>query len=182
MVISSSDIEYRLSGHSSNTNPNDSTGGGISNTSISSTTLLHNLFDEISANESTSGDIEYRWIYIYNGSSESVTNVRVYIKNNTGRDGSNTNDSSDGTRSIAIAKKGSKNSNPFTILESSAPQDTDSQGFVYPTSRTDTDVVELDDLDADDYQAICIRRQISANANGNTEALFTLEVAVESES
>ena len=61
MPIISTDIQYRLSGGSGNTDVNASLGGVKSSTSVG--TGLHNLFDVVSSAEASSGDTEYRCVY-----------------------------------------------------------------------------------------------------------------------
>lgn len=83
MPIASSDIQFRLSGGASNTDPNASLGGAKSNTQIAEATL-HNLFDIVSSAEALSGDTEYRCFYIHNNhGSLTLENAKVYIETNT---------------------------------------------------------------------------------------------------
>lgn len=63
MPIVEADIKFYLSGGAGNSDPNASLGGAISTTEVSGT-ALHNLFDLVSGAESTSGDTEYRGIYV----------------------------------------------------------------------------------------------------------------------
>lgn len=73
MPISQSDIEFRLStkdgaqGDSLNqNNPNLSLGKYISASQISGSTILNNLFDNITADENLNQNVEYRCIFIVN--------------------------------------------------------------------------------------------------------------------
>lgn len=51
MAITATDIQFRLSGGSGNTDVNASLGGAKSSTQITSASL-HNLFDQVSGDES----------------------------------------------------------------------------------------------------------------------------------
>lgn len=61
MAIQPTDIAFRLSGGSSNSNPLLSLGGVVSSVTASST-----IFDSVSGTEAASGDTEYRAIYVRN--------------------------------------------------------------------------------------------------------------------
>ena len=83
MPIVASDIKVRLSGGSSNSDPNASLGGVKSSTEVTDNTL-NNLYDQVSGSESASGDTEYRCVYIHNShASLSMQNVRIYISTNS---------------------------------------------------------------------------------------------------
>ena len=78
----STDIKYYLSGGVANTNPNLSLGGAISNTEVSST--LNGLFDVVSPEEASDGDIEYRCIWVKNNNiTETLYNAYLYISSET---------------------------------------------------------------------------------------------------
>lgn len=75
-IISSSDITYNLSGGASNSDPDASLGGDISNFTIS----LERLFDNVTPDETLEGLTEYRCIYIKNNSTiASLYNSEIYI-------------------------------------------------------------------------------------------------------
>lgn len=65
MAIVSGDIKFYLSGGVGNSDPNASLGGAISSTEVSGT-ALNNIFDDVSGDESSPGDVEYRGIYVKN--------------------------------------------------------------------------------------------------------------------
>lgn len=71
MPILSTDLQYRLSvktgaaGDTTASTPAASLGGYPSTTQVTTATL-HNLFDVITGDENTAGDVEYRGIFIYN--------------------------------------------------------------------------------------------------------------------
>jgi hypothetical protein len=90
LPISSTDIEWRLSGGSSNTIPANSTGGNMSTVAggIITTDVLNNLFDNVSGPEATSGDTNVRLIYIKNNhGSITFIDVKIFISQLTASSG-----------------------------------------------------------------------------------------------
>ena len=82
MPIISTDIQYRLSGGAANSDPNAALGGAKSSTSVGAG--LHNLFDIVSSAESSSGDTEYRCVYVHNNhGSLTMQNSVIWIASNT---------------------------------------------------------------------------------------------------
>lgn len=75
-------IVFRLSGGSSNTNPNNSIGGAMSSTEINSGEL-NNLFDRITKSENFNEITDYRCIYVYNNGDDDFINGKIYIDNLT---------------------------------------------------------------------------------------------------
>ena len=79
MPIASADIQYRLSGGATNTDPHASLGGGVSSTDVAST-----IFDNVSSAEAASGDTEYRCVYVRNDHiSLTLVSPRIWIQANT---------------------------------------------------------------------------------------------------
>ncbi len=66
MAIVAGDIEFRLAGGASNSDPNASLGGVLSTTTEITDATVENLFDNVTGDESTPGDTEYRSFYIQN--------------------------------------------------------------------------------------------------------------------
>lgn len=82
MPIISTDIQYRLSGGAANSDPNVALGGAKSSTSVGAG--LHNLFDIVSSAESSSGDTEYRCVYVHNNHGTlTMQNSVIWIASNT---------------------------------------------------------------------------------------------------
>ncbi|MFQ6076386.1 MAG: hypothetical protein ACE5Z5_09685, partial [Candidatus Bathyarchaeia archaeon] len=71
-------LNYYLSGGATNTDPNASLGGGISNTQVTDDTL-NNLYDDITEAECKNGDTEYRAIFIKNDGTGTATGVKIWI-------------------------------------------------------------------------------------------------------
>src|SRR5215216_193429 len=83
MPLSQADLELRLSGGSTNINPNNSLGGTMS-TRILLTDEMNNAWDDISGAEAQVGDVEYRCFYAYNKSvSFYWRNIKVWISQQT---------------------------------------------------------------------------------------------------
>lgn len=78
MAIISTDIQYRLSGGAGNSDPAASLGGAKS--SVTAT----NYFDDVSSAEATSGDVEYRCIYVHNNHGTlTLIGSKIWIQTNT---------------------------------------------------------------------------------------------------
>jgi hypothetical protein len=78
MAISVSDIEFFLSGGSTNSNPNNSIGGLPSGFLVLGS--ANNLFSDLSSETVTAGRTDYRCFYIANGNStESLRNVEIFF-------------------------------------------------------------------------------------------------------
>ena len=76
-------LEFRLTGGSTNSDPNASLGGVMSSTSIDSSTVMNNLFDNVNPEEASNGDTEYRAIDIYNSGDASGEVVEMWIDQET---------------------------------------------------------------------------------------------------
>lgn len=98
-------LEFRLTGGSTNTDPNASLGGAMSANPVSAT-AMNNLFDNVSPTEANDGDTEYRAIDLYNSGDAAATAIEMYMSaettsadsqldfgtNNTTHDGSDQGD------------------------------------------------------------------------------------------
>lgn len=80
MAIKASDISFVLSGGSNNANPYLSLGGDPSGYPITGT--LNNLFDNVTMEESTAGNVDYRCIYVFNDhATDPLYETRLYLEN-----------------------------------------------------------------------------------------------------
>lgn len=82
MSILAADLKFYLSGGADNSDPDASLGGVISTTEITTDTL-NNLFDDVTGDEHTAGDTEYRAIFFKNNSAETAYNAKIWIESNT---------------------------------------------------------------------------------------------------
>lgn len=71
-------LQLRLTGGASNADPNASLGGAMSSNQVSGTPM-NNLFDNVSPEEASAGDVEYRAIDIYNNGDAAATAVKAYL-------------------------------------------------------------------------------------------------------
>jgi hypothetical protein len=78
MAITSDQISLVLSGGSGNNDPKFSLGGQPSAFPITSG-QLNNLFDDVTAEETSGGLDEYRCLYVFNDGLETVYNVKLWI-------------------------------------------------------------------------------------------------------
>jgi len=77
-TISSTNIEFLLSGGSNNSDPSKSTGGPPSSFPVLGS--INNLFSDITSEEATSGKVDYRCFYIKNsGSSGTLYDAQVSV-------------------------------------------------------------------------------------------------------
>lgn len=155
MPIASGDIEYRLSGGASNTDPNAALGGAMSTVGggVITTAVLNNLFDDVSGDESAAGDVEYRCFYVKNNhGSLTWENIVAWI--------SAVSASSDSVYAIGLDPAGASADATTIGDEDSSPAGV---SFTSPTDKPSG--LSIADLAAGAYQAIWIRRMISAAAS-----------------
>lgn len=163
MPVTAYDIRFYLSGGSTNTDPNLSLGGPISQTEIVSG-QLNNLFDDVSAVESGAGDVEYRCIYIKNTHSvSSLVNARIWIDQDT----LSTDDEID----IAIDPSGVGGTVPQLADESTAPPNV---VFSHPTSY-DTGLA-IGDIGPGQYVPIWFRRTVQPGAQAFPNNTFSFRI------
>lgn len=124
MAIVAGDIKFFLSGGGGNSDPDASLGGVISSTEIVAATL-NNLFDDVSGDESASGDTEYRGFYVKNDhGSLTWQNVVVWIQTET--------PSADTACNLALAGEGVNVTMETIADESTAPV---GESFTHPTTK-----------------------------------------------
>lgn len=162
MPITSSDIVLRLSGGGGNTSGDASLGGAISSTSAPST--LNGLFDAVSGAEATSGDTEYRCVYVKNNNG-SLTLVAPYIWVQTNTP------STDTTIAIGLGTAAVDATEQTITDESTAPS-----GVSFSSPASYAAGLAITDLAAGSYKAIWIRRTVTAGASAYANDTFTLRV------
>ncbi|MHA2043382.1 MAG: hypothetical protein ACW99G_01235 [Candidatus Thorarchaeota archaeon] len=83
MTINANEILYVYSGGSGNSDPNESLGGDPSAFEITGT--LNNLFNNVSNEEATSGNADYRCFYIFNNSlTETLYDASIFVVSQVG--------------------------------------------------------------------------------------------------
>lgn len=152
MAITSSDLIIRLSGGSGNTNVNASIGGAKSSTAVTDNTL-NNIFDSIDGTESTSGDTEYRCVYLHNNHGTlTAQNVRVYIQSNT--------TSADDTWTIGLGTSAINGTEQGPLAdESTAPS-----GVTFSAPTTYAGGLASADIPAGQHRSVWYKRVCNAGA------------------
>jgi hypothetical protein len=150
--IVSSDIKYRLSGGSGNSDPNASLGGAKSSVQITNNSL-HNLFDVVSAAESTSGDTEYRCFYVHNGHATlTLTAAKVWIQTNT--------PSADTNLQIGLGTSAVNGTEQTVADEQTAPS-----GVSFSAPANEGASLSIGDIPPGQHKAIWVRRIVGAAAS-----------------
>ncbi len=150
MAIVAADIKSRLSGGSSNSNPNLSIGGAESSVEIVDATL-HNLFDIVSSAEGAAGDTEYRCYYVHNGHATlTMQSAKVYITTNT--------PDSDTTVEIGLAAAAINSAETAIANENTAPS---SVTFSTPSSGSP---LAIGDIPPGQYKGVWVKRIVTAGA------------------
>lgn len=151
MPIAASDIKYRHSGGSGNTDPNASLGGAKSSTDITDASL-HNLFDVVSSVETAAGDTEYRCLYVHNNhGSLTLTSPKVWIQTQT--------PSPDTTIEIAVGSAAVNGTEQTVANESTAPT-----GVTFSAPANEAAGLSLGDLPFGQHKAVWIKRIVTAGA------------------
>lgn len=157
MAIISTDIQYRLSGGSSNSDPAASLGG------VKSSTAASNYFDDVSSAEASAGDTEYRCIYVHNNHGTlSLIGAKVFIQTNT--------PSSDTDVAIGLGSSAINGTEQTVADESTAPT-----GVSFSAPTTYAAGLSIGDLAAGAHKAVWVRRTVNAGAAAYPDS-FTLRV------
>jgi len=158
MAIISTDIKYKLSGGVSNTNPNLSLGGVRSTTDAST-----NLLDDVSSAEATSGDIEYRCVYVNNTHATlTLLGAKLWIQANT--------PSASTDAAIGLGTAGLNATEQTVADENTAPI-----GVTFSNPSSFASGLTLGDIPATQHYSIWIRRTVTAGAPAAADS-FTLRV------
>ena len=157
MAIISTDIQYRLSGGSSNSDPAASLGG------VKSSTAASNYFDDVSSAEASASDTEYHCIYVHNNHGTlSLIGAKVFIQTNT--------PSSDTDVAIGLGSSAINGTEQTVADESTAPT-----GVSFSAPTTFAGGLAIGDLAAGAHKAVWVRRTVNAGAAAYADS-FTLRV------
>ena len=158
MSIISTDIQYRLSGGASNSDPAASLGGVKSSTARGT-----NIFDDVSSAEAVAGDIEYRCIYIHNAHGTLTYQApKIWIQTNT--------PSADTTVAIGLGTSAVNGTEQTVGDESTAPS-----GVSFSSPTDFAGGIALTDIPAGQHRAIWERRTVTAGAAAYADS-YTLRV------
>lgn len=147
MPVAPTDLKLRLSGGASNSNPMLSLGGARS----SAEAVMATIFDGVDQPESTTGDAEYRLIYICNDSALTIEGLKVWISANTA--------SPDTTIAIGLGTTGLNGTEPASANESTAPS-----GVTFSAAASSGAALTIGNIPAGQHFPIRLRRTISAGA------------------
>ena len=157
MAIISTDIQYRLSGGASNSDPAASLGG------VKSSTAASNYFDDVSSAEASAGDTEYRCVYVHNAHATlTLIGAKVFIQTNT--------PSSDTDVAIGLGSSAINGTEQTVADESTAPT-----GVSFSAPTTFAGGLAIGDLVAGAHKAVWVRRTVNAGAAAYADS-FTLRV------
>jgi hypothetical protein len=166
LPISSANLKFYLSGGAGNTDPNASLGGTRSTTQVGSG--LNNLFDDVTGDEATAGDTEYRCIYFRNEDA-NANGLMSPLKNWIDQLTSAAGDEID----IGLDPAG-KNGTATTIAnENTAPVGV---SFSRPTTKSAGLDLPSAPYIQNDFVAIWIRRTVTAGAASDPNDTASIRV------
>lgn len=161
MPIGPTDIKYKLSGGAANSDPLLSIGGAMSSVDRPS-----GIFDDVSPAEATSGDAEYRCIYILNNHGSLVAqNAKIWIQVQT--------PSGDTDVAIGLAVAGLNAVETAVANENTAPA-----GVTFSAPSNLAGSLSLGNIPAGGYYGVWERRTVNPAAAGVADS-YTLRVYVE---
>ena len=160
MPIVSGDIDFRLSGGASNSDPTASLGGIMSTTTAVDGATL---FDTVVSADATAGETNYRCIYILNShGSLDLTSAVVWIQANT----------PSATTAIAIALAGEGvNATAETVVN----EDTAPSGESFVAAANEGAGLSLGTIAAGQRYGLWIRRVVDAGTAAVADT-FTIRV------
>lgn len=159
MAISSTDIQYRLSGGASNTSPAASLGGAMSSTAVGAA-----IFDDVSSAEAATGDAEFRCIYVRNGhASLTLVGAVLFILANT--------PSTSTTVDVGVGTSAVNGTEQSVADESTAPS-----SVTFSAAANQAAGIALGDIPAGQSRAVWVRRTINAGTAAVNDT-FSLRVA-----
>lgn len=168
MPVATSDIKFYLSGGGSNADPNAALGGAISATEVVDASL-HNLFDAVNGTEATSGDTEYRCIYVKNThGSLTWLSVAAWISSNT--------PSTDDTIDIGLGTSAVGGTEQTVANENTAPS-----GVSFSAPSSFGTGLSIGDLASGQWKAIWVRRTVNASAAAYNADAATLSLQGDSQ-
>lgn len=155
MAITTTDIEYRLSGGASNTSPAASLGGAMSTVGggVITSAALHNLFDVIDGDEAAGAQVDnYRCIYVKNNhGSLTWLAPKVWISSLTS--------SANTELAIALGGEGVGGTAETVANETTAPV---GESFTAPTTKAGG--LSVADVPSGSFFPLWVRRRKDAAA------------------
>lgn len=175
MAITQGELLYKYTGASSHdsaqTDPDASLGNYRASSNIT-TGVDNNVFDDVSGDEASSGDTEYRAIaFVNTNGSLTLTSIKVWISVDTG------NGEDDISFDVEAPSPG-ETSDPIQTIANESTAPTGLGGWSDATSKaTGKDAPGSGgDLAAGDWFGIWLRRIISSSASPQTAEAVTIRV------
>lgn len=164
--IAGTDIDFHLSGGAGNSDPNASLGGAISTTQIVAASL-HNLFDIVSGDEASAGDVEYRCFYIKNAHGTlAMQNTEIWVQTET--------PSGDSDEEIGLGTSAINGTEQTVANEATAPS-----GVTFAQANGEGASLSIGNIPAGQHKAIWIKRTITASAAAVNSDASVLRVKCE---
>ena len=162
-------LVLRLTGGSTNTDPNASLGGVMSSTELQDG-QLNNLYDNVSPEEASSGMTDYRALDVYNAGDATSTSVSLFLSSET----PSGDTSIDLGYDSANSPHASDASLPTIADETTEPTDgTNPISFDHYTSANK---LSLPDIPAGEAVRIWVKRIVNAGATNMSGDNFTIRV------
>jgi len=166
-MIAASDIKFYLSGGAGNSDPDAALGGIISTTEITDDSL-NNLFDNVSGEEHTAGDTEYRCFYVKNTNvTDTAYNVKIYIDTNT--------TAADDTINIGKDLAGVNGTADTIADESTAPD----PAVTFSSADGIANAITLGNIAAGQVYAIWVKRIVSAGSTAQATNSAIIKVSLD---
>jgi hypothetical protein len=159
MSILTTDIKFRLSGGSANSNPDASLGGAISSIDAAAT-----IFDKVNGAESAAGDVEYRLIYPRNQhGSLTLVNAMAWVQADT--------TSAQTVIAVGVGSSALNGTEQTVADENTAPT-----GVTFLPAVNKAGGVALGDIPPGQSRALWLRRTVTAGASVTASDPFTIRV------
>lgn len=158
MAVSAANLKFYLSGGASNTDPLLSLGGARSTTAVTPSTL----FDNLTGDEASTGEVAYRCIYLRNEDATSLTTSVLWIDSQT-----------PGGDDISIALGGEGKNG--TAEGPKADEYTAPSGETFSAPANKAAGLSVGDMAQNDYYPVWIKRNVPASTGAYTSNSFTLK-------
>jgi len=170
------DLNFRLTGGSSNSDPDSSIGGVMSSVNVSSSPM-NNLFDDITAAEAAQsvGYEDYRAIDIYNSGDATAESVSIWVSSPTVSEDSHLEigydtSSKDGSNSGATSHTASWNGEVLSsVLEPTSPS-------ISFSTRYSGSELALPDIPTSEAIRVWIKRVIDSGAGNLANDLASIKI------
>lgn len=158
MPILSNELRLRLSGGANNSDPNQALGGAVSSVDAPAT-----LFDNVTSNEASAGDTEYRCIYVRNNNPTlTLLGGVLWVSVNT--------PSASTDIAVGLGTSAISGTEQVVANEGTAPV-----GVTFSNASNKAGGVALGDLPPGATRAVWVRRTVGAGA-ASVQDTYTIRV------